>query len=212
MYEDFQNGYKPEQTKAPDTPPPAPTTMMAEAQTGERSPIDALYPSMDEERPSPPAGVPEEVQALRKQALEENPAQRMYPPEKQLTAVPDNAFDEVPDLTPEARQGIVEEIRRMAADASLGNADIQGLISRARALHANPIPPEQQADMTMRNLRRQFGGEEGAAKALADARALLNRDPRAKQMILAMGLGDDSATIVSLAKQAARERNRGRLK
>lgn len=232
MFESFENGYKAEPPKpndtlmvaptpapskpaaTPNTKPaaPAPATLMVEELPSERPPAESVFPSMNDDKPEPSVVVPGEIQDLRKQAIEEDPARRMYPPEKQITAISDTAFDSVESLTPQQRTEVVEEMRRIAADVSFGNADIQGLLSRASALQANPIPPEQQQAIAMRDLRLQFDGEKGAAKALADARALLNRDPRAKKILLALGLGDDSATIIRLAKQAARERARGRLK
>ncbi|MDO9597258.1 MAG: hypothetical protein Q7J47_06010 [Azoarcus sp.] len=157
----------------------------------------------------PPAAivVPEHIAKLRELAVQEEPALRSFPPEKQLTAITEAMFDST-DLGSDQRREVVNELRRMSSDLGFGNNDINEFLSRA-SVARNEDPEAQRAAANVM-LRRTFG--DGAEAALADARALVKRDPRALQLLEGMGLGNDGETIVKLARQARRERARGRLK
>ena len=188
---------------------PAPATLVTE-RSDDKTPEERMFPSHSQDEPVATIVIPGDIQELRKQALEADPTQRVYPPEKQITAIADDAFDAMNDLTPEGRQELVLEMRRMANDFGMGNAEVTEFIIRVN--QAKEVPEYKQREEAEFILRREFGGEEGAAQAVADAKALLNRDPRAKQIVLSLGLGNDVGTIRQLADQARRERAQGRLK
>ncbi|MCQ4325765.1 hypothetical protein CXK94_08370 [Stutzerimonas stutzeri] len=180
-------------------------------------PFANMFPSMAEaksEAKTAPAAplveVPADIQAMREQARAEDPALRMYPPEKQITAISENAFDSVPDMPQEQRVAVAHELRRMTADLGFGNNDVSELNNRIRQIEANPLDVGQARAEASKLLVREFGKD--ADRALADARKLVMRDPRVAQIIEQTGLGDDPQTILKFAKQARSLRQKGKLK
>lgn len=188
-------------------PEPAPAPAPAPAvEPEERPPLTEaelaakLYP--DPVEPPPLADVPEEVRALR-----DSPERRMFSAQKALAeAIPEDAFPEGP-----GREAGVREIREIAADLDLTPADIGTLATRARALQAEGAPDAQTQRMaTIRELQRRFGPE--LVDRVAEARALLQRDPRAQAMVEALGLAEDFDTVVLLAERARSQINAGKLR
>lgn len=163
----------------------------------------ALYPKKAE--PVNLAPVPEEVQALR-----EAQERKMFSAQDMLKDVIRDSEFKSAELDPEvAKRGIVE-VREIAADLGLGKAEIEALKDRATAVRVQPIPESQQVDATISALNREFGND--ARQALMDARALVGRDPRVGRIIEAMGIGNDPAVVVMLAKQARSQIAAGHLR
>lgn len=170
----------------------------------------------DEGLSAPPLDVekhlPDDIKALRHEDME----RRMYSAQQTYSSViPDDMFEQhgtVPDGMPlEVQTAIIQEYREIAADTGLSNDDVQLLKDRTLALRANPIPPDQQQAAARERLVAAFGPD-GVEGALKGANALLNRDPRVRALLHGWGLGDDPETVVLVARAAARERARGRLK
>lgn len=193
------------------------------------APIDVakLYPNSppdepqqvaaDDEPQEPPAldvnrHLPDAVRTLRG----EDTPRKLYSPQQTYSGViPDDMFEQhgtVPEgVSQEVQAAIIHEYREMAADTGLSNDDVRLLKDRTLALRDNPVPPEQQQAEARLRLAAEFGAD-GVEKALKDANALLNRDPRVRNLLQGWGLGDDPDTVVLVARAAARQRAQGRLK
>lgn len=180
---------------------------------------DTKPPPAQSEQPKPDAdtegGIPEEVRELR----ENDRGRKMFSPQKTYEFdIPDDLLqvqDETPDDIPaEAKAAAVAELREMAADMSMSGADARLLISRARAsAEATPVQDVEAArEQASKQLAKELGSEQAAKQALADAKALLARDPRMRTLVLTLGMGNDVQTIRTLAELARRERAKGRLK
>ncbi|CAB3648611.1 hypothetical protein CEY09_05360 [Achromobacter marplatensis] len=212
-------------TQAPEVQPSA----RASEPTAEPPQIDVakLYPNSPPDEPEqaateeaaqePPAldvnkHLPDAVRTLR----EEDTPRKLYSPQQTYSSViPDDMFEQhgtVPeDMPQEVQAAIIHEYREMAADTGLSSDDVRLLKDRTLTLRDNPVPPElQQAEARVR-LAAEFGAD-GIEKALKDANALLNRDPRVRNLLHGWGLGDDPDTVVLVARAAARQRAQGRLK
>jgi hypothetical protein len=177
----------------------------AEQETADRGPQER--PALDVDK-----HLPDAVRTLR----EEDTPRKLYSPQQTYSGViPDDMFEQygtVPDGMPQEIQvAIIQEYREMAADTGLSNDDVRLLKDRTLALRDNPIPPERQQAEARLRLATEFGAD-GIEKALKDANALLNRDPRVRNLLHAWGLGDDPDTVVLVARAAARQRAQGRLK
>lgn len=215
MYEDFQNGYTQTETQVREE-----LGLLNQPVKSEREDDDSfanLFPSMAKPEVKAQAGeaaplveVPAEIARMREQMRAEDPALRMYPPEKQITAIPESAFDSVSDMPQEQRAAVVHELRRMTADLGFGNNDVAELNARIRHIEANPLDVSQARAEASKLLVRVFGND--ADQALADARKLVMRDPRVAKIIEQTGLGDDPQTILKFAKQARSLRQKGKLK
>jgi MoxR-like ATPase len=103
------------------------------------------------------------------------------------------------------------EFREIFADMELSTNDARGLFEVYQRLPGIPSDAEVSAwaDQSVRALREAYGN--GAEEALADARALVARDPRIKAFLNVSGLGSHPKVIVRLAHAARSQRGRGRL-
>jgi len=159
-------------------------------------------------------GIPGEIRELR----ENDRGRRMFSPQKTYEYdIPDDLLnlDEAgDDDTPaEMKAAAVAELREMAADMSMSGADVRMLIGRARAAAANPAQDEAaERSQASQQLAADLGSAKAAQQALADAKQLLDRDPRMRQLVLSLGMGNDVQTIKTLAELARRERTYGRLR
>lgn len=165
-----------------------------------------LAQSLFPEKPKPPelAKVPEEVQAIR-----ETSERKMFDAQTMLReALPDNMFEDQ-GVDPNKASIALREMREVAADLDFGANEVMTIRQRAQALQTQPIEPLVQAIQTEEVLIARFGSD--ASQALADARLLLQRDPRASKVIEVMGLGNDAATIVMLAEKARSQIGSGKL-
>lgn len=219
-----------------------PPTMLTGQQAKPETTADRFFPSMNADEPQgeeakPPAqpkaqhaegeqskpdgdddddesGIPGEIRELR----ENDRGRRMFSPQKTYEYdVPDdllNLEEAGDDDTPaEMKAAAVAELREMAADMSMSGADVRMLIGRARAAAANPAQDEAaERSQASQQLAADLGSAKAAQQALADAKQLLDRDPRMRQLVLSLGMGNDVQTIKTLAELARRERASGRLR
>lgn len=205
-----RTGQQPAQAKPTE---PAPATLMVDEQRGEQDPADGIYPSMQEAEAQPASGaVPDNIRELR----EADGARRLYTPQSTYKSdIPDDilssALTDENAPSPEVLASAVHELREMAADVGLGGSDLRALQIRARTLHQEPVPDHVQQQQTMKRLGEIYGPD-GVKSALATANRLLDRDPRTKQLVKVLGLGNDPDTIVMVARAAFREQGNGRLK
>lgn len=155
-----------------------------------------------------PVELPPGIKELR----ESDTARRMYSPQKTYQAVlPDNMFDDFPDLDNVSKLSAISEFREIAADIGLAVDEVSYLRQRATELRNTPIDSVTQREDTVQALNAAFG--QHAKQAWLDARALVKRDPAMVSIISSLGLGDDSRTILMLAHAAARNQKiSGRLK
>jgi aminopeptidase N len=152
--------------------------------------------------------VPAEVAAIR----EADPARRMFKASVNRTkAIPDDFLDH--ELRPqEEKRALIGELREMVADLGLSDADVGAMRNRSHAYKGENAPTEESQRRTAwQALTRKFG-EDGASRALTDAKALIARDRRVTKFVESMSLGNDPETIIHFAEQARRERLAGRLK
>lgn len=143
--------------------------------------------------------------------IRSTPERRMYSAQSTLRdAIPDQEFANVKGLDDKVGQAAVRELREMAADFDFGTNEIRTLRDRAAFVAKSAPTTEAQREAAVEALNREFG--QRATQALRDARALLQRDPRAANLIEAMGLGDDPEVVVLVAKAAQSQRMAGKLK
>ncbi len=165
-----------------------------------------------DETPAPSSAVPESIKALRDEDVERKlfSAQGTY-----SDVIPDDMFDQhsvgAMDTPVEVKTGLIREYREIAADVGLSKEDVQLLQQRTLSLRDAPIDDDDQQAGAMLRLVEVFGAE-GVREALKEANALLDRDPRTRQLVHGWGLGNDAETIVMLVRAARSERAKGRLK
>ena len=179
------------QTLMGTEPDPAPRTV-------EEQRAAAIY-----DRPEAPpelAQVSDEVAELRRGRFHD--AAGMY-----RTELDPATFTEVLGDPAEGRR-VAAEVAHICADMDLGPADVRRLT--ARVAEVAGVPVESQREGAMTALRAAFGGD--AQQALADARLLLERDPRAARLIERLGLADDGEVAVLIAQRARSQIARGVLK
>lgn len=128
-------------------------------------------------------------------------ARSLYPGATEFAyAVPDKAFDGA-DMPQQARDAAVVELRQMFADTGMSPADAAQLMGRASAVRHDGKSADEQRREARSVLRGQFSDTDADA-ALADARALVNRDPRFKRFVELRGIGNDPESILILARAA----------
>ncbi len=134
---------------------------------------------------------------------------RLYSPQNTYAdPIPDALFDHVVEIAEPVRAAVVNELREISADLGLSVSDVANIRTRAAYLHKNPQDAGEQQKEARHVLKAAFGD---ADRALQDARALAARDPRVRNLIHTMGLGNDPETLVMLTYAARRQRNAGRL-
>jgi hypothetical protein len=211
----------------PAGPTLTPTTHAQAANTLYGEPISAKAAAVEnaEEGSAPPSkqeesshikiDVPDHVKAER----ESDQGRKLYSAQAQFkSALPDNLFDPqeiegedaAAPISPEVRKAVVSELRDMAADLGLEPLEVKEFQQRSALLRTSPVPVSQQVQDSIDALNAAFGKD--ASKCLKDARALIAKDPRTAQIVDALGLGNDSRTILTLAHAARRARAAGKLK
>ncbi|MBI5900845.1 MAG: hypothetical protein HZB40_16690 [Rhodocyclales bacterium] len=163
---------------------------------------EALYAKLPEPERLP---VPESIAKLRADEPGRTLYAASYPSRDAVGAIAEYYAD-LPELQ---RQSGSREVAEMALDIGLSDGDVRQWVGFANALRANPLPADQAQATAAKRLVEVFGKD--AAQALADARALVARDPRVGPMLERSGLGNHPDVIVHFAQQARRERVRGRL-
>lgn len=170
---------------------------------------DSLYPQPDSPKENP--GVPDHIRELRQADTD----RRMYGSQTSFaSAIPDSIFDPPEgvesDVPVEVRTAAVSELREISGDLGLGTADVNLIKSRVALQRTTPTAPDVQVDEAIRGLNAAFGKD--ATKALRDARALVQRDPRVGKLLDSLGVANDPEVVVTIAHAARRERTRGRLR
>jgi hypothetical protein len=163
------------------------------------------YPNSDHKPAERPVddGLSDAARAAREERKSESfySAQGMYR----------DVLPAAPDATPEQKQAI-EEWREVVADWQASSTDVRELVNVVSGL--NELPTEETVAGWERDakaeLHRTFGKD--ADKALADAQALVARDPRVAQFLAVTGLGSHPRFVATLARLARSQRASGRLK
>jgi hypothetical protein len=149
---------------------------------------------------------PRHVEAWRKDAM---PERSLYPSNAEFgTVVPDDMFAGA-SLPAEKRQAAVRELRGMLADTGLSPADASALLMRSAHVRADGKTEEQQRREARTALAKHFSDPDAA---MADVRKLVARDPRFSKFLVRKGLGNDTETILTLARAARSQRLAGKLK
>lgn len=194
----------------------APADDTAPADTGasriEAERLRNLYPNSAHSDTAAPAEVevPEGVRELRA-----DPARRMFSAKSMYG---DSVkFDEVPlDATAEERAAIEQsnnEALEILADYEFSGAEANQVIDLFRQAAVNPPSDEQRAAWRAdaeQQLRRAYGSD--ASHTLALAKQLVARDPRARALLEATGLGDHPDVVMKITRVARSQKASGKLK
>lgn len=152
-----------------------------------------------------PGEVPESIRELR-----DDPLRRMFSPQTTFASVGlEEAMKHLP-MGAETRAAEAAEWREIFEDVQASPQDARELVDAARRFDAEPMTPQR--DMANVNsaidlMNREFGND--AAKALADAQAMVKRDPRLVKILEQSRLGNDPTTVVKLARLARSQKQRG---
>lgn len=150
------------------------------------------------EAPKPSDEIGDELKQERN-----DPARRMFSPQvtyRDAVTTPEN-----PELA--------VELREVFADVQLSEPEARTVMDLGRRTVENPPTDEQVAAWRTESndvLRREFGGDAGAA--LADAQQLVARDQFLGRLLEATGLGNHPDVIRTLCTKARSLRLAGRLK
>ncbi|WP_227243989.1 hypothetical protein [Paraburkholderia caribensis] len=146
--------------------------------------------------------------ALRE--LRDDPLRRMFSPQGTFASVPlEDAMKHLP-LDGEAKAAEAAEWREQFEDFGASPQDARELVDAARRFVAEPMTPQRDmanVNAAIEAMNREFGND--AAKALADAQAMVKRDPRLVKILESSRLGNDPTTVVKLARLARSQRQRG---
>lgn len=150
-----------------------------------------------------PAQLHELPDAIRE--LRDSPERRMF------SAQGTYATFELGDnpLAPEIARAVTSELREIFSDVGASTAEAQEFATLAKEV---PAAPEARASLraeAIEAVRQQY--REDADAALADARALVARDPRVAKIIDATGLGDHPRAVLTIIQLARAARMRGEL-
>lgn len=149
---------------------------------------------------------PYHVEAFRA----EDAARRTYKTTGFESVIPDNYLDGA-DLPADKRSAAVTNLRNMLADTGMAPVEANGLLQRAAIVRSEGKTVEQARKEARAEISRVFGADQ-ADRALNDAKKLIQRDQRFAKWIEKKGLGNDSQTIVQIARLARSQRIAGRLK
>lgn len=187
-----------EKSVAP-TPVAAP---VAEAASPESVTAAVLYA---DEKPAKIEAPSPEIEALRK-----DPERLMYPAKVTFRdAIPDGVLDAI-DVPPEAKAAAVANFREMAGDLGLTTDDARTLVSASMVAAPDAATSAAWRTESMTALKEAYGDQ--AYQRLADAKLLVQRDPRIKSFLNASGLGDKPSVVLILVEKARQARVSGRLK
>lgn len=180
------------------------------ASSADAEPLPAQEPiSAPEPAPEQHAGIPDEIKQLREQDAD----RKMFGAQSMLGDIPiEEAFAEV-DVPDEVKSAAAAEFREIATDVGLSSPEAKMVLSEFRAALASPPTLEARAAgvaEAQRQLAAKYG--EDVPQVLADARALVARDPRVAQLLERSGLGDDPKMIMRMAELGRRARIAGKLK
>jgi hypothetical protein len=186
-------------TTRPEQPSPPPPTRTAADEMAAK-----LYPTQAEKPTASPGGNPLIAE------IRNDPARLLYANTDDFADVitPELFIDE--DTDPELAEFCALEAKEISKDLGLSPADVREMVGRSRRLMADGAPSAAaRKSEAAKLLHERFGDK--ADDALEGARRLLQRDPRAAQLVDLLGLGDDAQTVALLAEAARREATAGRL-
>lgn len=187
---------------------PEPASAVPPTPTFDQKAAATLY--APEPDPKPAEDVPLEVAHLR----ESDPERKFFGAQSTHGDVPlEQAFAEVEGMTDEQRATAAHEWREIAVDVGVSPPDARHMLSEFQHALANPPTAETRAAWRTeadRRLSERFGAD--APKVLADARRLVQRDPRVVQLLIRSGLGDSPDMVLRAAELAQRQRAAGKLK
>lgn len=169
-------------------PPPVPVSSVA---TPDAELAACMYPTQQ---------VPDEVlpDGVR-EARDADPARALYDDAKTYRYALDAAFQGI-ESSPEA----AAERKAWAgvlADAQVSAVEAEGLASFAQHAYPSEATAAGWVSTAMADLEREFGD---AQAALADARLLVQRDPRLQRVLNQTGLGDHPRIVLKAAQAARR--------
>jgi hypothetical protein len=179
---------------APAAPPARPS-----------EPAPLTYPSMEQPAELPTLDLPAEIRALR----EADPDRAMYSPQRTYA-------DVVKDYAgaTDTERAVLAEAREWFADFALDHQEAKSVAETFNAELASGIPSDETVAAWGREATqetfRQYGRD--AEARLADARLLVRRDPRVRQVLERSGMGSHPRVVQLLIEKARSERNRGRLR
>jgi hypothetical protein len=164
------------------------------------------YPEAERQRNLPQGApwheVPAEIRALRAN----DPDRAMFRP--MYDAVRDHPED---DATMKAFRA---EAREQLADMSISNVEAREVVGVFEEALRDGIPSQETVDQwereAVQETFRRYGRD--AESRLADARALVQRDPRVRQLLNATGLASHPTVVRLLLEKSHSEKMRGRLK
>lgn len=142
-------------------------------------------------------------------------AARLYDSQAQYReSLPDRLVDEWGLIEADQREAVLEELaefRELAGELQIGNSQVEMLLGLQSQFDD---VSQEQADAwcaeTQQGLVREFGGTQ-ASELLADARALVNQNPRLRAFLDDGARGNHPEVVRMLIDLARREKLAGRL-
>lgn len=150
-----------------------------------------MYPTQQ----VPDEVLPDGVREVR----DADPARALYDDAKTYRYALDAAFQDI-ESSPEA----AAERKAWAgvlADVGVSSSEAEGLASLAQQAYPSEATAAGWVSTAMADLEREFGD---AQAALADARLLVQRDPRLQRVLNQTGLGDHPHIVLKAAQAARR--------
>jgi hypothetical protein len=149
--------------------------------------------------------LPDAVRELR-----DDPLRRMFSPQGTYASVQlEEAMANLP-LDGETKAAEASEWREIFADIGASPQDARELVQAADIFTSQPMTPQRDAanvNAARQLMTQQFGAD--ADQALADAQALVKRDPRLANILERSRLGNDPKTVVKVAQLARSAKLRG---
>jgi len=190
---------------APAAPPAAPTPAAPDQVPAESAPLD--YPNTDKPLPqgTPALELPDAVRELR----EADGERKMFSPQVQYR----DTVQDHPEDNDQVR-AFRAEAREQFADLGLSDQDARDVVGVINAELQAGIPAAetraQWQEQALNDVVRQYGKD--APARIAEARALVARDPRVQKILDDTGLGSHPRVVALMIERARSERGRGRLK
>lgn len=153
------------------------------------------------------ASVPAEIRSLR-EARAREPANALFGETALGDEIVEATLNDV-NYAPEVRRAYADEYKRLASDNGMTANEALEAASIINAPIADERTQSRWGRQTEESLKMQYGDE--WQSRLADAKRLVNRDPRVAKIIESRGLGNNPKIVSLLCDLARRERLKGRL-
>ncbi|MDP2024532.1 MAG: hypothetical protein Q8L16_26915 [Hydrogenophaga sp.] len=186
-------------------------------QEGELDAADRFFNNSGAAIDIPPAEVPEDddMKAIRSEWT-------FYPAEVNKS-VPHEVFDSAigktidldgqqVEVTRSLARKAVGELRAVVGDIGLSKEEVSSIAQTMNRLASSGTndDPIQNRERAVDLLNREHG--ENAAQALRAARAYISKNPKLGRLLDQSGLGDDPATVATIARRALALNRSGKLK